>query len=125
MYTKTQLAFATSLSMIIFVSGCANTASDYTPIVDGPKNAVFDSDLAACKQLAEKREYLNGETKTEALLGAGLGALAGASGNGGDILAGALIGGTLGAAGKAWDARGERKNIVIKCMSGRGHKAVG
>lgn len=125
MYTKTQLAFATSLSMIIFVSGCANTASNYSPIVDGPKNAAFAQDLSACKQLAEQREYLNGDTKTEALVGAGLGALAGASGDAGDILAGAVVGGVVGSADKAWEVREERKKIVIKCMAGRGHAVVG
>jgi len=125
MKTKHLLAFATSLSMVIFVSGCANTASDYTPIVDGPTGALFEQDLAACKTLAEKRDYLNGDTKTEALLGAGIGALVGAAGNGGDILAGAVAGGTIGGAGKAWEVREERKNIVIKCMGGRGHAIVG
>lgn len=126
MYSKTNLILATSLAFTTLLTGCANTASDYEPIVDGPKDALFYDDLAACKNLAEQREYLNGDTKSEALLGAGLGAVVGAiGGDTGDIVGGALVGGALSAGGSAWEVRGERKNIVIECMSGRGHRVVG
>jgi len=125
MHSKTKITLATSLVATLLLSGCANTASNYQPIVDGPKNAKYDQDLAACKQLAEKREYLNGDAKSEALLGAALGALAGSGGNTGDIIGGALVGSAVGAGSKAWEARGERKNIVISCMKLRGHRVVG
>ena len=126
MYSKTNLTLATSLIMTIFLSGCANTAADYEPIVDGPKDARFYDDLADCKNLAEQRKYLNDDTKSEALLGAGIGAVVGAiGGDTGDIVGGALAGGALSAGGRAWDTRDERKNIVLECMSGRGHRVVG
>lgn len=126
MYSKTNLVLATSLIVTSLLSGCANTAADYEPLVDGPKDALFYDDLADCKQLAEQREYLNGDTKSEALLGAGIGALAGAvGGDGGDILAGAVVGGALSAGGRAWETRDERKGIVVECMLGRGHRVVG
>lgn len=126
MYSKTKIAMATSVVMVGLLSGCANTAADYEPLVDGPKDNRFYEDLAACKALAEQREYLNGDTKSEALLGAGLGALAGAlDGGGSDIVGGAIVGGAAGAGGRAWDTREERKGIVIQCMAGRGHKIVG
>lgn len=126
MYSKTNLTLATSLIMTMFLSGCANTAADYEPIVDGPKDALFYDDLADCKNLAEQREYLNDDTKSEALLGAGIGAVVGAiGGDTGDIVGGALVGGALSAGGRAWDTRDERKNIVLECMSGRGHRVVG
>ncbi len=51
MYSKTNLTLATSLIMTMFLSGCANTAADYEPIVDGPKDALFYDDLADCKNL--------------------------------------------------------------------------
>ena len=61
MYSKTNLMLATSLICTLILSGCANTAADYQPIVDGPKDALYYDDLADCKQLAEQREYLNGD----------------------------------------------------------------
>ncbi len=126
MYSKTNLTLATSLMMTMFLSGCANTAADYEPIVDGPKDALFYDDLAACKSLAEQRDYLNDDTKSEALLGAGIGAVVGAiGGNTGDIVGGALVGGAVRAGGRAWETRDERKNIVLECMAGRGHRVVG
>lgn len=126
MYFKTKIVTATSVMMVALLSGCANTAADYEPLVDGPKDARFYDDLAECKALAEQREYLNGDTKSEAVLGAGLGALAGAlDGGGTDILGGAIVGGAVGAGGRAWETREERKGIVIQCMAGRGHNVVG
>ncbi len=126
MHSKTNLILVTSLVFTTLLTGCANTAADYEPIVDGPKDALFYDDLAACKNLAEQRDYLNDDTKSEALLGAGLGAVVGAiGGDTGDIVGGTLVGGALSAGGGAWEVRGERKNIVIECMSGRGHRVVG
>lgn len=120
------LAHTASIIAIALLTGCANTAENYNPIVDGPKDAQFQHDLEACKQLAEQREYINGDTKSEAILGAGIGALAGAiDGNSDDILGGVIVGGAVGAGEAAWSVRDERKKIVIQCMAGRGHKVVG
>ncbi len=42
-----------------------------------------------------------------------------------DGLGGAVVGSGLGAGSRAWETRTERKNIVIQCMTGRGHRVVG
>ncbi|MEM6987168.1 MAG: glycine zipper family protein [Pseudomonadota bacterium] len=103
---------------VLLGSGCANSGGSYTPIVDGAKTTAFDTDLAACQQLATERKYTNGDVKSEALLGALIGAI---SDGGEGAVAGALVGGGA----RSWDVREERKVIVISCMSNRGHNVVG
>lgn len=125
MNVKTNITLSTAAIVLLMLTGCANTSSQYTPIVDGQKNANFERDLAACQQLSEQRGYLNDDTKSNAIVGAALGALAGADGNTGDIIGGTLVGAAVGAGGRAWDTREERKEIIISCMKQRGHKAVG
>ncbi|MBB1489639.1 glycine zipper family protein [Oceanospirillum sediminis] len=118
----------TVMSLIIaaVITGCGATASSYEPIVDGPKNPRYHNDLEACSSLAEQRSYTNDDVKSEALLGAGIGALFGALEDGGKgAVAGAVIGGATGGGSRAWDTRNEQKQIVIQCMRNRGHNVVG
>ena len=117
------------------LSACANTGADYTPIVDGPYSSSFSTDLGACQKVAERRSYTNGDVQSEAAFGAiSTGLVAGLitgieEGDVGAGIAGALIGGAIGGVaagvGQSWDTSGERKNIVVACMRGRGHNVVG
>ncbi|MEP2990599.1 MAG: hypothetical protein ABJN65_15165 [Parasphingorhabdus sp.] len=111
----------------LVLSGCANTASGYRPIVDGYEDEVYHADLADCQALAKTKRYDNGETKTAALAGAVLGGAVGAIEDDSveGAIAGVLLGGLIGAAGGAADTRTDRKDIVIRCMDGRGHAVVG
>lgn len=119
-------AVAIGCILTITLTGCGSTASNYQPIVDGPTNEDYQNDLAACSQLSEQREYLNDDVKSEALLGAGIGALVGVIEDGSSgLVAGALVGGSAAGGGKAWETRTERKQIVIQCMRQRGHNVVG
>ena len=108
------------------ISGCANTAAGYRPLVDGMRAKNFEMDLFACQELATERSYLNDDVKSEALLGSGIGSLIGAAGEGLDgAIVGAILGGVAGTASRAWETREERKKVVIECMKQRGHKVVG
>lgn len=111
--------------VMLTLLGCANTADNYEPIVDGPKGRVFQQDLAACQSLAKQRSYVNGDVKTGALIGATLGLLAGSGGDRDDMVGGALGGALIGGGGEALEARDERKDIVVECMRQRGHRVVG
>jgi len=126
---KTVRSLTLSLSAFAFaalLTGCGSTASSYQPLVDGQKAGSYDQDLAVCASLAEQRGYLNDDVKSEALLGAGVGALVGVLEDGGSgALAGAVVGGATGAGSRAWETRDEQKKIVIQCMRGRGHNVVG
>lgn len=124
MYSKP--VFSLFILVSALLTGCANTAAKYQPIVDGEKNARFDADLQACQEVATQRSYLNDDVKTNAILGAGIGALVGAAEDGVEAaLGGAVLGATAGGAGRSWETREERKAIVIKCMQQRGHPVVG
>ncbi len=124
---KTQTLALLALSSLA-VTACANTGAAYRPIVDGPQDAKYEHDLADCQRIAQQREYLNGDTRTAMLAGALIGGALGALTNNSDsedvfdgMLGGAAAGGLSGAA----DAHGERREIVLNCMAGRGHNVLG
>ncbi len=108
---------------IIIISASISACSDapYEPIIDGPKTALYENDLAECRQLSLQKEKTNGG----AIGGAILGGLIGATESGGDALAGAVIGGTVGSLEDGAEANDGRDAIVMRCMQGRGHKVVG
>lgn len=120
--TNTIAAAAVTLSLC----ACANTGADYSPIIDGPTDISYSQDLAECRALARQRSYTNGDVQSDALLGAGIGALAGGIDDGvGGALGGLLVGGLLGGGGRAWETQEERKQVVVSCLSQRGHRVVG
>ncbi len=109
------------------LGGCANTASGYRPIVDGYQDEAYHADLADCQTLAKTKRYDNGDTRTSALAGAVVGGAVGAIEDNSveGAIVGVLLGGLIGGVSGAADTRTDRKDIVIRCMSGRGHAVVG
>lgn len=115
------------------LTACGQSGADYVPLVD-QKSPAFGDDLAACQVLAHRKEYFNDEVKTEAAKGAVVGGaltglIAGIDGNSvGDGIAGLIIGGLIGGpvegGSAAWDTSYERRDIVVRCMQGRGHKVL-
>ena len=122
-----------SLSALVVVAmaatGCAGTGANYVPTVDGPVSSRWSADLAQCQQLARQHGFANAQTRNAALAGAGIGAVAGLADDNvtdtqgaiGGAVVGALVGGGAGMAAR----QGERREIVISCMRGRGHRVVG
>lgn len=106
------------------LSGCFATGAQHRPIVDGGDLANYETDLAQCQQVAEQREYVNEDTKTDALIGAVIGALAGIGESKEATLGGAAVGALLGGGERAYETIEERKRIVIRCMQGRGYNVV-
>lgn len=118
------------LGLSLMIGACAtNSGANYEPLLDGDTSPAFKADLAECQALAEHRNYLNDDTRTDALIGAGIGALAGIADD--DVndtegaIAGAIVGALAGGGARALETRDERKDIVVSCMQGRGHRAVG
>lgn len=120
------------ISILAFASlaACAsNSGAQYEPIVDGAHSQAYSGDLVACRTLATERGYLNDDTRNDALIGAGIGALAGLADD--DVtnlegaIAGAVVGAIAGGGANALDTRDERRHIVVDCMRGRGHRVVG
>ena len=117
------------LPVLALTAACANSGADYTPIVDGTRDAHFTTDLRACQTLARNQRQFDHQTAGSAALGAGVGALAGAADDDASgaegIAAGLVVGALVGAAAGAGDASEARQAIVVECMRGRGHRVVG
>ena len=109
----------------VLLTACANSGANYTPILDGAPTATFQSDLAACQNLARNQRQFDRETMGAAALGAGAGAVLGEVDDDGDALAGAIVGAVAGGAAGAVNATERREAIVTQCLRGRGHRVVG
>lgn len=125
----TKIYLASLLAASVLVSACANSGASYKPVADGPTRVAYNSDLEACQAVATERSYVNGDTRNNAMIGAGLGALAGIADDEVNdtegAIAGAIVGAVAGAGVTMVETRGERRNIVVECMKGRGHPVVG
>ena len=112
----------------MMLSACASGGAGHTPIIDAPKTPQYYADLDACRVLASQRKLLNGDTQTAAVVGAAGGALIrGISDRDSfeEVLGGAAIGGALGGGAGALSAYGEQKDILLRCMAGRGYRVLG
>ena len=101
----------------ILLGGCMATGAEHRPIVDGSDPAKYESDLAACQQLARQRGYVNAETGTITAASTAVGGVW-------DGVDGAVAGAVAGGGASAVHTVQQRKAIVINCMRGRGHKVV-
>ncbi len=125
-----RLPYLFTLSLMLFLSACGNTGSDYRPIIDGPIDERYELDLSQCQEIARQRGYGNDSVKTEATAGAVTGALFGAlaGSSTGDTGVGALVGAAVGggtsAAGSSYSVIYQRQDIIKRCMSGRGYKVL-
>lgn len=127
MSSKNKRRFRNMMALLggtIALSGCFATGAQHRPIVDGGDLANYETDLAECQHVAEQREYVNEETKTDALIGAVIGALAGIGESKEDTIGGAAVGALIGGGAQAYQTIDERKKIVIRCMQGRGYNVV-
>ncbi len=112
------------LCLTALLGACAKMGADVDPILDGPPNAQFQSDLAACRSLARNQSQLDHETMAAAVIGAGIGGVLGEVDSEGDALGGAVAGALAGTAMGMSEAGDTRKAIVLNCLRGRGHAVV-
>ena len=112
-------------SIIAMLSACAEHPLERDLVVDGHQSANYNSDLRQCQNLAEN--YDDGSARNGAIWSAALGGLIGGADDGdfGDVVAGAAIGGALGGLEGSAELDVERRNVLIRCMQGRGHRVVG
>ena len=59
-----------AIPLIVLASACANTGSNYQPVIDGPVNPNYNADLAACQQLAASQP-VNSAAAGNVVAGAG------------------------------------------------------
>lgn len=114
---------------LILTAACAGTGAQHQPVLSAVPGPGYDQDLSDCSTLAKAQKAWNPETRTQAAIGATLGALAGLADN--DVsntngaIAGAVVGGAVGAASGALDTRDTRKDTLIQCLRDRGHPVAG
>ena len=115
---------AAALCAALLCSSCATT--QYRPLVDsGVSRGSYEDDIADCQHLADQRPAAAaaaGGATAGAVLGALLGLAAGLRGDDVAHVAawGAASGGINGA---AWGTA-EQREIVSRCMAGRGYNVV-
>jgi len=112
--------------LFLIVTSCNGTGSSYEPIVDGVKDQSYYNSLAYCQQLSQQRGYMNADTKTSAVAGAGAGAIFGAV-LGGDLVGAAIgsaAGSGIGLGSQVMQTKEEKKYIIVRCLRSRGYNVI-
>ena len=116
------------LSGVLVLAACDGYPTSRPLAVDGTRNASFGQDEIECRALAANYnpQKQAGAIGGGAVSGALIGGLTSASGQGTEgALAGAAIGGLLGAAEGSYEEDEARRQVLINCMQGRGHRVIG
>ena len=119
---KAKLAFVACLAMSL--GGCA--VEQYRPLTDsGVSKGSYEADLADCQQLAAQRpaaQQAAGGAAVGAVLGAVLAAAVGLRGN--DVARVAAWGAANGGVQGVVVGSAQQRDIVDRCMAGRGYNVV-
>ena len=119
---------AFSIIFTIFVAGCANhMGANYRPIVDtqGVDLNRYEADLQACQAYATQTASTAESAAVGAVGGAVLtGLMAAVGGSGYDKGGSARMGAVAGAAGGAVTGETSQRNIIRRCLSGRGYRVL-
>lgn len=117
------------LPLAMLTGACSGTGAQHEPVLSAEPGPAFAQDLDQCRALAKSQKLWNPETRSQALIGAGVGALAGLAdssvSNAEGLLAGAAVGTAAGATAGAADMRNTRKDILTECLRDRGHPVAG
>lgn len=119
--------FIVVICVITLVTGCSTMGANYRPIVD-TQNLDFnkyEADLKDCQgfatQTASAAESAAGGAVAGAILG---GILAAAAGRGYSRSSTAKVGAVGGAVGAGAQGETDQRNIIRRCLSGRGYKVL-
>ena len=108
------------VALSVYLSACTG----HSPIVDtqGMDMSNYEQDLAECQEYAKQVE-MGKDTAIGAGAGAALGWAISAIG-GGDKSASAGIGAVTGGAAGLGKSASEQKNVISRCLQGRGYKIL-
>ncbi len=116
---KNQFQKLTLLSLVLFVTACSSGVN-FDPIIDGQKGMTYYSNLEQCQNYAKQQTV----TPTGLAVGAVAGGLLNSGGDRGDIARGAAIGAGTGAAVDVGATVARQKDMIRKCLRGRGYKVL-
>ena len=113
----------------VLAAGCASTGVNYRPIIDTRGGAVdmnrYETDLRECQQYAAQTAGAAETAAVGAAAGAILGAiLAAAAGRSYDRYATARVGAVSGAVAGAGAGETDQRNIIRRCLAGRGYSVL-
>ena len=119
------MKLAISVCLIVSLTACAG--SSYRPLVDtvGQDMSRYESDLKACQEFSDQVAGAGNQAVVGAVIGAllsvGVAAIGGSGySKGRSAGAGALLGGATGAGSGETDQR----DVIRRCMSGRGYRVL-
>ncbi len=115
--------------LIALIPGCAttNTGANYRPIIDskGVDFNKFEVDLKECQAYATQTADAAQSAAAGAVAGALLGAaIAAAAGSRYDRYSTARVGAVTGAVGAGAEGETNQRNIIRRCLGGRGYKIL-
>ncbi|MCG7493676.1 hypothetical protein [Thalassobius sp. Cn5-15] len=113
-----------TLSALLTLAACADPLDRQVKLA-GPAGVNFAADQEQCRMVAET--YTDERARQGMLLGAGVGAVAGAAEEEelGAALAGAAIGGLIGRAEGEAEINEDRRAVMLRCLQNKGHSVLG
>lgn len=124
-----KIIIITAVALAFALAGCAthNTGANYRPVIDrkGVDHARLDADLQECQHYATEVASAAEQAAAGAVAGALFGAvLAAAAGSSYSRNQHAAVGGVTGAAAGAVSGEKDQRNIIRRCMNGRGYNVL-
>ena len=134
-YRSIKISAIIIMGLSVMLSACATApnapgagyGSNYTPVIDGPKDERYYRDLRQCRELAYSvQSNQEQEAGKNAAIGAVVGAASGAivSRHKNKELRGALAGAAIGAGSTVAGAASDAKTVISRCMAGRGYNVL-
>ena len=122
-----KFAMLAAAPALCLVTACANTGSNYQPVVDGAVGPNYSADLYSCQQLAASQGALGSDAAQNTAVAAGAAAAGTALVNnrGTNVRDAAAVGAIAGLAGSAIQQQQPKEQISRNCMRGRGYNVVG
>jgi outer membrane lipoprotein SlyB len=124
---KSLVKAITAVLLVSLTAGCANTGANYRPVVDtkGVDLNKYEADLGECQQYANQTAGAGESAAAGAAAGAVFGALlAAAAGGGANRRGTAGVGAVSGAAGAGAQGENNQRNVIRRCLAGRGYKVL-
>ena len=123
--TMKKLTFVYPLFILFLVTGCANTGTNYRPIIDTKHidMARYEADLQECQHYAEQKAGAGEQAAIGAGAGAVLGGVLAAVGNG-DKGSSSRVGGVMGAVTGLTSGEQGQRSVIKRCLTGRGYKVL-
>lgn len=122
--------FVSTLMFLILsalLTGCANSGANYRPIIDtqGIDFNRYEADLRDCQAFAKQAAGAGQSAAAGAIGGAVIGAaIAAAAGSSNDRAASARVGAVGGAVGAGVEGDRNQRNIINRCLTGRGYRVL-